>query len=495
MSIENIEKNQPDTLGHDAPGDREEDFAAMLDKNSLSRRLAPGEKVKAKVVSISGDLVYIDIGGKSEGAVDLTELVDEEGAVCVREGEEIEASFVTVQDGLMKLTTRIGGYSAVTLHSIRDAHEAGIPVNGKVKRELRGGFEVSVNGVRCFCPFSHIDLRGSNEEEGYVGRTFPFRILEYGEEGKRIILSRRELLVQQEEEKRKKLRESLSEGIEVNAVVKSIRKFGAFADLGGVEGLIPASEISWDRDVDPGSVLSVGQKITVKIISLDWEKNRITLSLKALHPDPWDAVSEKYPVDSRVSGPVARLAPFGVFVKLEPGIEGLIHISNLGAGRRISHPGEVVELGQWVDVYVLSVEGQSRRISLSMQPKAEPVKIVLPAVGEVLEGIVEKIMPFGIFLRMPNGLRGLVPHSEAGTEPGTDHKRMFMPGSEIKAAVIEVDAANKKIRLSRRAFLEKAAQEEYTEYTKSLHESAGSSAFGSIGEILRAKREGQHNQG
>src|SRR5512143_4057139 len=199
MNDENIEKNSSDAKKGEPHKYHEESFASLLKKSSMGERLYPGQKVRAKVVSVSGDLVYIDLGGKSEGAVDLAEFVDKEGVAGIREGDEVEASFVTVQDGLMKLTTLVGGYSALTLNSIRDAYEGGIPINGEVKQEIKGGFEVSVSGVRCFCPFSHIDLKGARDGNTYVGQTFTFKVLEYSEDGKKIVLSRRVLL---EEEKK-----------------------------------------------------------------------------------------------------------------------------------------------------------------------------------------------------------------------------------------------------------------------------------------------------
>jgi small subunit ribosomal protein S1 len=490
MSDENVEKKSPDAERAEVNGEKEENFAEMFSKSSMGERLYPGQKVRATVVSVSGDLVFIDLGGKSEGAVDLAEFINDEGAISVQEGDDIEAFFVTVQDGLMKLTTLVGGYSAATLNSISDAYDAGVPVNGEVEREIKGGFEVLVGGVRCFCPFSQIDLKGERDGKGYLGRTFPFKILEFGEEGGKIVLSRRVLLEQENEAKVARLREGLVVGMDVTAEVKSIQKFGAFVDLGGIDGLIPVSEISWDRSVNPGDVLSVGQSVTAKIISLDWERNRLTLSLKALQPDPWTSAAEKYPVDSRVSGSIVRLVPFGVFVRLEPGIEGLIHISNLGAGRRINHPKEVVEAGQWVEVYVVSVDQQNRKISLSMRPKVEPAKIVLPAVGDIVDGTVEKVMPYGIFLKMNNGITGLIPNTEMGTPPGADHKRMFPPGTEMQVAVIDVDAANNKVRLSRKTVLEKATQDEFNEYKESVKNSSEPSrSFGSLGDILKAKLE------
>jgi len=496
MSDKNIENNAPDTEKTEVKREQEENFAAMLDQCTIGERLYPGQKVRAKVVSVSGDLVYIDLGGKSEGAVDLAEFINKEGVTIVREGDEIEAFFVTVQDGLMILTTLVGGYSAITLNGISDACEAGVPVNGEVKKEIKGGFEVSVGGVRCFCPFSHIDVKGGREAGVYLGRTFPFKVLEYGEDGKKIVLSRRVLLEQEKEAKVEKLKENLTVGMDVTAEVKSIQKFGVFVDMGGIDALIPVSEISWDRGVNTGDVLSIGQKITARIISLDWEKNRIALSLKALQPDPWASAGEKYPVDSRVSSSIVRLLSFGAFVRLEPGIEGLIHISNLGAGRRINHPREVVEAGQWVDVYVLSVDQQNRKISLSMQPKVEPAKIILPAVGDILDGTVEKVMPYGIFLKMNDCLTGLIPNQEMGTPSGTDHRRMFPPGTAMQVAVIDVDAASNKVRLSRKAVLEKTAQDEFKQYSESVKNSAESSGgLGSLGDILKAKLKEKNNQG
>jgi small subunit ribosomal protein S1 len=217
MSDDNVENNLHDAEKSEVKGEQEDDFAAMLDNFSIGERLYPGQKVRAKVVSISGDLIYIDLGGKSEGAVDLSEFINEEGAADVHKGDEIEAFFVTSEDGLMKLTTLIGGYSAVTLKTIWDAYEAEIPVNGEVVREIKGGFEVSVGGVRCFCPFSQINIKGGHESDGYPGRTFPFKVLEYAEDGKKIVLSRKVLLEQEKEARVAKLRESLSVGMDVTA--------------------------------------------------------------------------------------------------------------------------------------------------------------------------------------------------------------------------------------------------------------------------------------
>ena len=492
MFDETERNNSVDVISREVgAADVEEDFAAMLEKSGdSSEKLTRGQKVRARVVSVSGDLVYVDLGGKTEGSIDIGEFKNEEGVAGVGEGDEVDAFFVGVQDGIRRLTTLIHGYSAVTLKAISDAFEAGVPVNGEVKREVKGGFEVSVGGVRCFCPFSQIDLKGGREGGVYLGRTFPFDVLEYEENGRNIIVSRRACLEREKQERIAILRETLTEGQEITASVTSIQNFGAFVDLGGVDGLIPASEISWDRSQRPGDVLTIGQKVTARIISLDWEKTRLTLSLKAMQQDPWADVAEKYIPDSRINGTVVRLAPFGAFVKLAPGVEGLAHISNLAAGRRINHPKEVVEAGQDVEVYVLSVDAANRKMSLSLQPKAKPEKVVLPEVGEMVEGVVEKVMPFGIFIRTKEGVKGLIPNAEAGTQPGSDHKGMFPAGTRIQAMVTEVDAANKRIRVSRKAVAEKEARRDYDRYVDSAREAAGSNGgLGSLGEILKAKME------
>ena len=471
--------------------DNEESFAVMFEKScGPSEWLSPGQKVRAKVVSISDDFVYIDLGGKSEGVIEISEFVNADGLRTVKEGDEIDAFFVSVQDGTRRMTTLINGYSALTLGSIRSAYEAGIPVNGEVKREVKGGFEVSVGGVRCFCPFSQIDLKGGREGGVYLGRSFPFKVVEYEQDGRNIIVSRRALLEEEKQARIDKLKESLVIGADVKTTVRSVQNFGAFVDLGGIDGMIPASEISWERTENLADILSLGQEVTAKIIALDWDKKRVTLSIKATLPDPWAGSAERYPVDSRVNGTVVRLTSFGAFMRLEPGIDGLIHISNLGAGRRINHPKEVLEVGQLVEAYVLAVDPQSRKISLSLRPKVEPKKIVLPQVGEVIEGAVEKVMPYGIFVKMSSGLTALVPNSEMGTPAGTDHKRMFPAGTEMKAVVIEVDTSQGKVRLSRRAALEKAAQAEFDEYRDSVKNAReSSSGFGRLGEILKARME------
>ncbi len=465
----------------------EESFAVLLEKNgAASARLAPGQKVTARVISISGDAVYIDLGGKSEGMITLSEFIDENGICLVREGDVVDAFFLSVQDGIRHLTTLLNGYSSLRLDAVRDAFSAGIAINGEVKREIKGGFEVSIGGVVCFCPWSHIDIRGGRVGADYIGKTFSFKVLDYKEGGRTVVISRRAAL---EEERRARvdiLKETISVGMDITAKVRSLQSFGAFVDLGGIDGLIPFSEISWGRIEKPEDVLSIGQEVKVRVLSLDWDKERLTVSIKAIQPDPWCIVTEKYPVGEKVNGTIVRLAPFGAFVTLEPGIDGLMHISNLGAGRRIQHPKEVVAVGQQVEAYVLAVDPENRKLSLSMQPKREVKKIVLPSEGEIIDGVVEKVMPFGVFVKISDELTGLVPNSEMDTPSGSDHNRMFPAGLAMQVAVREVDTGRGKVLLSRKALKEMEEREDFKRYKASIKDEGKSSgALGGLGELMK----------
>jgi small subunit ribosomal protein S1 len=492
MSEEMSKESSAQSCDVENAAEPEESFAALLENSkNIFGRLEPGQKVKSKIISISDDLAYIDLGTKSEGIIDVNELVDDNGDLIVKEGDEIEASFVTMQNGMKKMTTLIHGYTPIQLDEIRSAYNAGLPIKCDIKREVKGGFEVSAGGVRCFCPFSQIDLKGGREGGVYLGQTFSFKVLEYKDEGGlNIVVSRRALLEDEKQEQIKRLKETLKVGMDVTAHINSIHKFGVFVTLGGIDGFIPVSEVSWERIVSPVNTLTLGEKVTTRVLSLDWDKNRITLSIKATQPDPWLNVSDRYAIDSRVKGEIVRLAQFGAFVKLEPGLEGLIHISNLRTGRRINHPKEAVEVGQMIEAYVLSVDAQSRKISLSLQPKPKPKQIDFPAEGELVEGIVEKVMPFGVFMKMKNGLTGLIPNHEMGTSRGTDHGKMFPIGSTMQVVVIEVDTGQKKIKLSRKGLMEKAEQEEVDQYRNAMKEQEDSSeSFGSFGKLLKAKME------
>jgi small subunit ribosomal protein S1 len=488
MTDETYEGQPVDTATLGEEEGQEESFAALFEKDSkLLARLDPGQKITSTIVSISGDFVYVSLGGKSEGVIDISEFRDEEGKCTVNVGDQVDSYFVAVQGGLKRLTTLRHGLSTLSMKEIRDAFEAGLPVSGKVIKELKGGFEIHVGKVRCFCPFSQIDLRGYRNTDIYTGETFSFKVLEFDEEDRNVILSRRAILEEEQLVKIEALKAQLAIGMDVPAKVRSIQSFGVFVDLGGVDGLIPMSEIGWGKTDNIQELVQIGSEVTARVIAIDWEKDRLTLSLKALQPDPFLGAAEKYPVDTLVRGTVVRLAAFGVFVNLEPGIDGLVHISKLGAGRRIQHPKEVVAAGQVVEAFVQEVDIKNRRISLSMEQKVAPETIVLPETGQLFEGTVERVLTSGILVKLPGGAVGFIPNSEVGTPRGTNHNRMFPLGTSIQVLVMGVDQSRNRITLSRSGVDEKLEKEELSSYMNKVQkDDKTDSSLGSFGELLKA---------
>jgi len=351
-------------------GDEEEmgeSFAELFEKSAKrSNWLEPGQKLTARVLKVSAEWIFIDTGQKGEGIIDSKEFLDLDGNVTVKEGDEISAYFLSSNHGEMRFTTRIGG-GASGSSQLEDAWRTGIPVEGVVEKEIKGGFEIKLGGsARAFCPFSQVALRRVENSEALIGTRLAFRITDYAENGRNIVVSRRALLEEEQRRLKDEAQAGLEEGMTVKGTVTSLQDFGAFVDIGGLEGLIPISEIGWSRVKDVRDVLSVGQQLQVVIKSIDREKERISLSLKDTLADPWDQVAQLYPEGSFHTGSISRLAPFGAFVTLASGVDGLLHISKLGGGKRINHPREVVKEGDEVEVKIESFDRENRRLSLAL---------------------------------------------------------------------------------------------------------------------------------
>ncbi len=345
----------------------EESFAEMFEKSFKKQgKLEPGQMVEAAIVKITADWIFLDLGGKGEGYLDKKELVDETGTLTVKEGQIIRAYFASSENNEMHFTTKIGSGPGKQ-SQIEDAWRNQIPVEGTVAKEIKGGFEIRIGGsVRAFCPFSQMGIRRDEQPADYIGRSLTFMIAEYAEDGRNVVLTRRPILEEEKQKKKEELKAALQEGMKIKGKVTSIQKFGAFVDIGGIEGLLPVSEIAWTRTEKVGDVLSTGQQVEVIIKKLDWENNRFSFSLKDALPDPWESAAQVFAVGSFHSGTVSRLAPFGAFVTLKEGVDGLIHISKLGGGRRINHPREVVKEGQTVEVQVEAVDTAQRKLSLAL---------------------------------------------------------------------------------------------------------------------------------
>lgn len=350
-------------------------FADMLEESyEKPVVLEPGQKVSATVVSIGREWVFIDLGGKSEGYFSISELRDQEDKPALKEGDTIEAYFLSAGKGGMKFTTRLGKGSDANEH-LEEAFRAEIPVEGTIDKEVKGGFSVKIAGsVRAFCPFSQLGFQKA-EDEDLSGRQLSFQIVEYGESGKNIIVSHRKIVDIERRKQVEQLKSTLQEGMTVSGTVASIRNFGAFIDIGGIQGLLPISEICWGRVEDINERLSVGQKVEVAVMKLDWEAERFSFSLKQIMADPWLGAAEKYPEGSVHMVKIARLTHFGAFATLEEGVDGLLHISTLGGGRRISHPREVVAVGQELEVRVEKLSIEDKKISLALNVIVEKPEV------------------------------------------------------------------------------------------------------------------------
>lgn len=359
--------NQPTEKTIDnTDNNNEENFADLLEKSLAKRggKLSPGQMVEAMIVKITPEWIFLDLGGKGEGFLDRKELLNAEGALTVKEGDMIRACFLSSGNNEMRFTTKIGSGPAGH-QQIEDAWRNQIPVEGVLVKEVKGGFEVKIAGsVRAFCPFSQSGIRREENQADSIGKSLSFKIIEYTE--KNIVLSRRAILDEERREKKRELRSTLKEGMKVKGVVTSLQKFGAFVNIGGMEGLLPLSELAWSRTEKVSDLLSAGQEVEVVVKSIDWDKDRLSFSLKDALPDPWERVAETYAVGSFHAGTVSRLAPFGAFVTLGTGIDGLVHISKLGAGKRINHPKEVVKEGQTVEVQIEAVDREKKKLSLAL---------------------------------------------------------------------------------------------------------------------------------
>lgn len=350
---------------------QESEFERLLNESMSGKRsFEPGQLIEAEIVSITEDCVFLQLDGKSEGQLDAAELLDENGEITVHEGDTLKAFFLSAANGVMRFTTRISGDKAENT-VLRSAFENGIPVEGVVEKEIKGGFDVKIGDTRAFCPFSQMGLRRVENPADYVGKHLTFKIAEYGEKGRNIIVSNRAILEEEHQKKIELLKQSLKENMTITGTVKSIQSFGAFIDIGGVQALLPISEISRDRVENIHEVLKTGQEIEVGIMKLDWKNEKLTVSMKMLLPDPWEGAGSKYPKGSTHTGTVVRLMNFGAFVNLEPGLDGLVHISDLKEGERINHPREAVKEGQTLEVEIQDVDVRKKRISLKPAGRAQ----------------------------------------------------------------------------------------------------------------------------
>jgi small subunit ribosomal protein S1 len=432
------------------------DFGALLDgqtKAIKNLKVSVGDKIKGVISAIDNATIFIDLNAKMEAVMDRLDCVDGDGNLTVKVGDTIEAMCVAQQDGEIRLSRRAG--KGTDDSAIEEAYAARVPIEGRVNAEIKGGFEVMIGTNRGFCPYSQMDLF-KKDAATYLGQKLMFLVREYAEGGRRLVLSRRTLLEAEQEKQREHLRETLAIGDRISGAITRVMPFGAFVSLGaGIEGLIPAGELAWKRGIKPEDVVAIGQAVEVDVIGLDWGTNRIALSLKAATPDPWEEALGRFVAGTRHTGTVTQLMPFGAFVELAPGVEGLIPISKLGQGRRLQHASEAVKPGEKVEIVVEAMDADQHRLSLGLiavwKDGEPPVEFAPVQAGQEVAGTVEAVRDFGVFVRLPDNHTGLLHLSQLGLPEGPTRLRnmhnQYPAGKAVQVVVKSIDGGRISLAL------------------------------------------------
>ncbi len=486
-----------------------DDFAAMLDASGADQikreRYEVGDVVEGTVVSIGERFLFVDLGGPSEGVADRGQYVDKEGNLTVNVGETLEFYVVGFQDGI-QLGKELGGDQA-GLDALAIAHETGVPVSGKVTGTNKGGFEVSINGVDAFCPISQIELGFTEDPTVHVGQVYTFEVSEFREGGRTIVLSRQALLEKERAQRREETLEKLKIGEEIEGVVTRVAEFGAFVDIGGIEGLVHVSELSHIYFDDPNDVVKVGDHVKAQVMSVDEDPKRpgalrIGLSVKEAQEDPWMEVNEKFAIGERVEGTVVRIAPFGAFVEIAPGIDGLVHVSEMSWKKHVATPGDVVDVGESVVVEIQDIDVMRRRISLSMKGAEEDPWNGIEdryLTGMEVTGTVANVEDFGAFVDIEEGVTALLPRGEMGLSSDTTPHRKYRQGQEVTARVLNVEPTRRRMALT----LKEADEIEARPAMKSSGPAPKKGAprtfrdealdkpgsFGTLGDLLKAREQ------
>src|ERR1700741_376964 len=427
-----------------------EEYEAMLEMyDDTLTNIEEGEIVKARVLRVTDKAVILDLGFKSEGAVTRDEFKDPDS---LQIGDEVEVFLENLEDedGVVVLSKKKADFLRVW-EKIKEAHESGTPVKGTLTRKIKGGVTVDLMGVDAFLPGSQIALRRVPNIEDLLGETYEFKIIKLNKRRRNIVVSRRVLLEADREIKREKLKKELEVGQVRKGVVKNITDFGAFIDLGGMDGLLHITDMSWGRVGHPTEVVSIGAELEVKVLDIDWERERLSLGLKQLQEYPWKDVQAKYPVGSRVRGRVVSITNYGAFVELEKGVEGLVHISEMSWTRNVRHPSKIVSLGDEIEAVILKVDPEGEKISLGMKQIEEDPWYALPVkspVGTRLTGKVRNLTSFGAFVEIEPGIDGLVHISDMSWTKRIQHpSEVVKKGDEVDVLILGVDAKNKRISL------------------------------------------------
>ena len=428
------------------------DFAALLDESLGGRDFMEGQVVQGKVVAIEKDIAIIDVGLKTEGRVSLKEFGEEEGKPPIKVGDTVEVFLERVENAMGEaVLSRDKARREEAWTRLEAVYERNEPVMGAIVGRVKGGFTVDLGGASAFLPGSQVDIRPVRDVGPLMGKEQPFAILKMDRPRGNIVVSRRAILEEARAEQRTELVSQLQEGEVREGVVKNITDYGAFVDLGGIDGLLHVTDMSWKRVNHPSQVLAVGDTVKVQIVKINPDTQRISLGMKQLQSDPWDGVEAKYPVGAKFTGRITNITDYGAFVELEAGVEGLVHVSEMSWTKKNVHPGKIVSTSQEVDVVVLDVDPSKRRVSLGLkQAMANPWDAFVAAhpVGSTVEGEVKNATEFGLFIGLDNDIDGMVHLSDLDwATPGEEAIAKYNKGDMVKAKVLDVDVEKERISL------------------------------------------------
>jgi len=429
-----------------------ESFAELFEQSHIEARMRPGAIVTGTIVEIRPDVVVVNAGLKSESLIPISQFYNEEGDVEVAIGDQVEVTLEAVENGFGE--TRLSREKAKRSElwrSLEGALENGELVTGRIDGKVKGGFTVDLGGVRAFLPGSLVDVRPVRDTSFLEGKDLEFKVVKLDRKRNNVVVSRRAVVEREGGAEREALLETLQEGQVVKGIVKNLTDYGAFLDLGGIDGLLHITDMAWKRVKQPSEIVNVGDEIEVKVLKFDKERNRVSLGLKQLTEDPWHEIGRRYPISTRLFGKVTNIADYGCFVEIENGVEGLVHMSEMDWTNRNVHPSKLVHVGDEIEVMVLDIDEERRRISLGMkQCKANPWEefAATHKKGDRVSGKIKSITDFGVFVGLDGGIDGLLHLSDLSWESsGEDDVRKFAKGDEIEAVILSIDPERERISL------------------------------------------------
>ncbi len=429
-----------------------ESFAQLFEESLKTIETRPGSIVRGVVVSIDKDIVLVDAGLKSESAIPAEQFKNAQGELEIQVGDEVDVALDAVEDGFGEtLLSREKAKRHEAWITLEKAYEEAATVTGVINGKVKGGFTVELNGIRAFLPGSLVDVRPVRDTLHLEGKDLEFKVIKLDQKRNNVVVSRRAVIESENSAERDQLLENLQEGMEVKGIVKNLTDYGAFVDLGGVDGLLHITDMAWKRVKHPSEIVNVGDEINVKVLKFDRERTRVSLGLKQLGEDPWVAIAKRYPEGTKLTGRVTNLTDYGCFVEIEEGVEGLVHVSEMDWTNKNIHPSKVVNVGDVVEVMVLDIDEERRRISLGLkQCKNNPWQQFAEThnKGDRVEGKIKSITDFGIFIGLDGGIDGLVHLSDISWNvAGEEAVREYKKGDEIAAVVLQVDAERERISL------------------------------------------------